>query len=225
MSYGLQVQNAGGDLVIDADFRNYQILVEGTSTHFGTGLSAFVDVSFTATARPPLVFVRSTVWGLGQASMTRNVSGLYNTARLYSDAPFNTFSFDWFVAAPVDSASGDAWGMQVFNGAGLKVFDTGARYLQFRDVVPVSLQTLAADFDGTIDVTHASVADAYYCLAGLRAFVSAQIYEYPATFFPTVRALSATSARIGYIDRAWSGQLAASYTPAQAYLIVASRSA
>jgi len=225
MSFGLQVQNSGGDVLIDADFRNYEVVAEGTATHVGSGLSAFVDVSFSATNRPPLVFVRSTSFGLGQATMLKSGGGLYNNARLYSEAPFNTFGFDWFVAAPVDSQSADAWGMQVFDAAGLKVFDSGRRYLQFRDVVPVSLQTLAADLDATIDVSHASVSDAYYCLAGLRAFVSAQIYEYPATFFPTVRALSATSARISYIDRAWSGQLSGSYTPAQAYLIVATRSA
>jgi hypothetical protein len=231
MSYGLEVQNSTGDLVIDAAFRNFEIIAEGTGTHVGSGLLAYVDITFPATAQPPLVFVRSTGYGLGCATLLRDGSGNYTTARLYSEALFNTFSFDWFVAAPADGLSGEAWGLQVFDASAKKVFDSGERYVQFREVASVSVATAfetaaGLNVEGYLPVAHAAVSTAYYCLSSLRAFISNIIFEYPATFFPTVRAYNTTTAWVAVTDRAIVGSWTPDpYTRNPGYLVVATKSA
>lgn len=229
MSFGLEVQNSTGDLVIDADFRNFEIIAEGTSTHPGSGLNSYVDIAFPATANPPLVFVRSTGYGLGCASLLRDGSGNYTSARLYSEAPYNAFSFDWFVAAPADAVSSDDWGLQVFDASAKKVFDSGVRYIQFQDVVPISLDDMedgvGVNAELYIPVTHASIANAYYCLSSMRAFISNLIYEYPATFFPTVRAYDSTHAWLALADRSITGNWTPDpYTRHPAFLVVATKS-
>lgn len=229
MSHGLEVQNSGGDLVIDAAFANFEIVAEGSGTHNGTGLTAYVDVSFPPTAQPPLVFVRSTSYGLACATLIKNGSGLYASARLYSSAPYNTFAFDWFVAAPAgSSASSDTWGMRVYDAGGDVVFDSGRRYVQFRDVVEIDLTAIGPgdfDVDGNFAVTHASIADAYYCLPALRALIAGDGVEGVFTHFPAARAYSATTAYISYAGQSFTGYWTPDpYTIHPVYLVVATKS-
>lgn len=224
MPHGLQVQNSSGDLVIDQDFRNYEIIAEGSTSWVGTGLSSYKDISFSATALPPLVFTRSTAFG-GLACATLIKTGAnYTSARLYSADYFGTFAFDYFVAAPVNAASADAWGLQVFDAAGNRAFDSGKRYVQFRDVVALSLSALASSVTGYVDLSHAAVANVFFCLPALRAFLAADIDGYPATYFPAVHSLSSTSARVMRVDREFTGTWSPAYTPQSSYLVLAEKS-
>lgn len=226
MSYGLEVQNSSGDLLIDGNFANFEIIAEGTSTHNGIGLTAYVDIAFPPTSQPPLVFVRSTSYGLACATLLKNGSGLYSSARLYSSAPFSTFSFDWFVASPAGaSSSSDTWGMRVYDAAGDVVFDSGRRYVQFRDVVEIDLGSLVFDTYGIAAITHASVADAYYCLPGLRAYIKSDAVEGPFTYFMAAHAYSATTAYLSYTTQSLVGYWTPDpYTVHPVYLIVATKS-
>lgn len=230
MSYGLEVQNSSGDLVIDGAFANFEIIAEGSgTTHNGIGLTAYVDITFPATAQPPLVFVRSTSYGLACATLIKDGSGLYSSARLYSSAPYNTFTFDWFVAAPAGSSeSSDTWGMRVYDAGGHVVYDSGRRYVQFREVVEIDLGALDPgdfDIDGNVAITHASVADAYYCLPALRAFIAGDAVEGVFTFFAAARAYSATTAYISYATQSFTGYWTPDpYTVHPVYLVVATKS-
>jgi hypothetical protein len=228
MSYGLQVQNSSGDLVIDHDFRNYEIADEGTATHAGTGIAYVKDVTFASSSVPPLVFVRSTAQALACVTLIRS-GGNYTTARFKAFDPFATFDFDWFIARPIASASADTWGLHVFDASGNRVYDSGRRYLQIRDVVSVNLDTLESgtgvNGSGYYPFTHASVSGAFYCLSSMRGFISSILDEVPFTIFPAVRAYSATEAWVGLAGVSFSGSWSPDpYTRQVAQLVVATKS-
>lgn len=219
MTFGLQILNEGADVVIDADFRNFELLASGTVTHAGTGLTYTVSVTFTATARPPLIFARvqsGIAAHVACLTLTKDGSGNYSSAKFRTTDPFGVFgafAIDWFAAAPVDSASAETVGLQVFDASGLKVFDSGARYVRFEDAVAIAPGDFTngalytADSGSAIPYTHASVADPYYCLSALRGFVlpgdGAEVP--PAVYHPAVRSASATQTNVALVDESIVG--------------------
>lgn len=230
MSYGLSVQSSSGDIQIDQDFRNFQVIAEGTGATIASGsLSNYYEITFTATANPPLICTRSTTYAVFCPTLIKDGSGNYHKARIYSYATLvSSVTFDWFVAAPLDALSGDAWGMQVFDATGAKVFDSGAKYLRILDVVPFDLGAFETGAGlgggGTyLPVTHASAAGSYCVLNGLRGFISNTIAEYSATFFPAALNYSSTEVRIEVGDRAFTATWSPDpYTRHDAHLVVCS---
>ena len=229
MSWGLQISNSSNQVQIDSDFRNFQIHQEGTTTVQGTGLSYTFTVNFAAQANPPLFFYRANptaggyINGVSSLTMGRDGSNNYTSIRLRPNDLFGTqgsWTMDWFIASPVDAASGDAWGLQVFDANQKKVFDSGARYIRIGAVVAVPALTATyllnnADVNGEVTFTHSSVSTGFYCVNGVRSFrqdgVFYEIYS---------RRVSDTQVRVGYIEFETCPVLLSSYTQRPCHIII-----
>ena len=235
MSWGLNIRNNNNEVQIDSGFRNFQIVAEGTtSTLLGTGLNYTFTVSFAAQPNPPLFFYRANptsngyINGVSSLTMSRDGSNNYSSIRLRPSDIYGTqgsWTMDWFVAAPANTASGDAWGLQVFDGAGAKVFDSGARYMRIGTVVelPANVFTLNylvnnSDVNGEITFNHASVSNGFYCVNGVRSFrdqgTFVEIYS---------RRISDTQLKIGFLETETCPVLLSSYTSRPNHVIIGQR--
>lgn len=235
MSWGLNIRNNNNEVQIDSGFRNFQIVAEGTTTVAANGLTYTFTVSFPPQPNPPLFFYRNPsrgaggVDGMSALTMSRDINGNYSSIRLRPQDVFGiggSYVMDWFVAAPSNTASGDAWGLQVFDGAGAKVFDSGARYMRIAEVVTIpanffTLNNLVAndpDGNGEIVFTHASVSNSYYCVNGLRSF------REQGTFIElTSRRISDSQVAVGYTDIETCPVLLSSYTSRPNHIIIAQK--
>lgn len=235
MSYGLSISNQSGEVQIDSGFRNLQIVAEGSTTVAATGLSYTFTVNFAPQANPPLFFYRnpsrgaSGVDGVSALTMARDINGNYSSIRLRPQDVYGTggsYTMDWFVAAPSNSTSGDPWGLQVFDNAGAKVFDSGARYMRIAEVVtiPAEFFTLSylvtndPDGDGEVIFTHGAVSNAYYCVNSLRSF-----RDLGSFVELTSRRVSDTQVAIGYTDIETCPVLSAPWTRRPNHLIIAQK--
>lgn len=219
MSFGLSVQNQNSDIVIDQDYMNHLILASGSYTQAALGIS---EISFTACARPPLVFVNSTarlaLYGY------KTTGGQFDKVQIIGDAA-NTVNY--YIAAPGIGASSDSFGLRVFDASGNVVFDSGKDYLKVFDVVGFTTPTDATE----ITVNHASLTTPYYCLNALQGvlmrggFNGSQFYtDY---FYHCTRNISSTQAGIKVVQfgRAFGEAFGADQYPTTQNLVVGSLSA
>jgi hypothetical protein len=229
MTWGLQITNTSGEVQIDSAFRNFQIVQEGSTVVQGNGLSYTFTVNFLPVPYPPLFFYRANpasngaIDGVSSLTMGRDGSGNYTSIRLRPSDVYGmngSWVMDWFIAAPSDTLSGDAWGIQVFDASQKKVFDSGAKYLNIIDVV--TIPPLSASFWVNTNgiLTHAEAVNGYYCVNGVRNFRDL------GTFFEiySVR-LSNTQVYIGYSDIETCPVLLSGYTQRSSHLIIAQKTA
>ncbi len=118
MSYGIQVQNSSGDIVIDQDFRNFEVVQAG-SVSGGGGL---FTVNY-PTCETPMLFVRAVP---GSQVMGGRVS--YTEARWVMTG---VTSCDYIIASVrTNNALSASHGLAVYDQGGRVVFDSGRQYIK-----------------------------------------------------------------------------------------------
>ena len=207
MSYGIQIQNASGNLIIDGEFRNHAVMASGSAT---TGsLAGFVldskvvKVSLgtaIALSRSPMIWGRigaDNAW-MGLVGLEVNGSSELTGFWLGSDNAYGTGparTIEWRVTAAPASGSGLSHGMQVFDATGARVFDSGLDYLDIAHVS--SAFTLTTDWPVGTLITYPSLANPWYCLSGI-AYLRTTSPSFDDTHWECamVARVSATSSRV-----------------------------
>lgn len=142
MSFGIKVENSRGETVIDADYLNYALYTTGSVTvRHGEFTTVTYPQALTGIAAPIIAIRRwdnsrffiTFVLPLGSPGAwtgfrIRGVDADVHTAGSNSQ-PSLTVAYQVYA---VDLPSVETWGMQVFNGAGERVFDSGRKLLTFR---------------------------------------------------------------------------------------------
>ena len=174
MSYGLQIANAYGDIVIDDRYQNH-IKVES-----GVGSSGVTIMFATAYpfSRQPMLWTRCTTGYVGFQSWVLNGSGDVIGAVLvaanysggsYSSLIAGSISYNWILTAHPAAPAGGDFGLRVYTPAGAVCFDSNYDYIRIKDIIKFTVGNIYNP------VSHASVANAYYCVSALFAIGCAQI--------------------------------------------------
>lgn len=177
MSYGLQVLNDTGDVVIAEGYRNHVIVASGSVSVSADGvLRRIARIGLSSAiprSRSPLLWVRLPDTSTWAALLTYeidgsgNVSGFYVTARnpgpIGPGWPGGTVTIDYRVTALPSGASADTWGLRVYDAAGDVAFDSGYDYLAIVEAQSKTVLTDATPWS----FTHASVSGPWYCLSAL----------------------------------------------------------
>lgn len=183
MSYGLSVQNASGDVVIDDAYRNHAIVERGTVSvpRLGASYPYFSQVRVVlatpiAMSRGPLIWGVGASASLGVALVGTEVNGSAELIAftLCTDLSFGggTLSCDWVVTALPTSASSETHGLRVWDSSSNLVFDSGLTYLKIRDVSSVlTLSVNAPDYE-FLTFTHAAMSTRLFCLSALYALAT-----------------------------------------------------
>lgn len=169
MGYGLQINNDNFETVISSDYRNYQLHESGNVSHTNGGgtTNYFTTVSFSQpVAKPPLVLFQPSTSAYSCISSYVKSGGLftgfnYSVQRNIGGSGYSASS-NWKSACLPESASGDTYGMQVFDDSGDIVFDSGRSNFNIFDVRTISSVTITA---GEINIYHPLIANPYYILA------------------------------------------------------------
>ena len=165
MTYGLQVKNSSGNIIIDGQYKNYAEWATGTTT-----LGAYVTtISFTATDKMPLVALRPAtnkavvLWGLRKTGS--NYDGFYVIGS-------NGDSLDWKVYTAHPVASSETYGLRSYGSTGDLLFDSGYKYFSiFQINTGISLSNPAGGTLDYEDISHGSISDPYYFLSPLGFWV------------------------------------------------------
>ncbi len=174
MSYGIQIQNGAGALIIDSDYQNHRVAASGSGTTASLGGFVIDSKVFKVTlgaaipmTQCPLVWARIGVnnAGCGLVGLEVNAGGSLTGFWIGSDNFFGggaSRTVEWRVTATATAGSGAAHGIQVFNASGDWVWDSGHEYLE---IVHVSSPFSITDTGSTL--THSSIANPWYCLSAL----------------------------------------------------------
>lgn len=153
MSFGIEIKNNDGDIVIDGKYQNHVIAESGSI--IGTGLKTVSFGSSYAPARQPLLFARNTAGYVGLLGWTfsgGNING-------FDCAVKDGGPTDWKLAVTPGGPSSETQGLRVFDAAGAVVFDSGLNYLKLIDALLLDYTGLPSG-----NVSHASGATPFYCL-------------------------------------------------------------
>lgn len=167
MSFGVQIENFSGEVVIDGEHPNHVYQESGSGSRGGD--SGDNVVSFGASYgidRQPLIFARSTSFHVGFQKWTFDGSGNVNG---FVWANRGAGSFDWRLFATPGGPSADTWGLRIYGSAGQLVYDSGLDYVNIADVIAVP--SLAGGVGlNTGNKSHASASEAWYCITSAAAW-------------------------------------------------------
>lgn len=180
MSYGISVQNASGDVVIDDAYRNHAIVESGTVTvpRLGAAYPYYATVRIVLAtpipvSRGPLIWGAASSASLGVALVGTEVNGSAELIAftLGTDLSFGggSVSCDWAVSALPASPSSETYGLRVWDASSNLVFDSGLEYLKMRAVSSVVTLWRDAPFYETLTFAHSSMATRLFCLSALHA--------------------------------------------------------
>jgi len=176
MTFGFQIQNSSGDVVIDADYQNHTVAETGSFTAASPGnvANTITFANSYAPGRQPMLFARCTGDFVGFYAWVftgSNVTG----ATVYTRAGGSTV--DWKLLATPTGASSDTFGARIYDGSGNLVFDAGLNYLNLVDAV--SFTASGPDQN----VTHASATTPFYCISAGKIVAAAQTSGAPTSGF------------------------------------------
>jgi hypothetical protein len=172
-TYGLQVKNSSGNVIIDGQYKNFAKWDSGTTTlAMNTGLTPAQPlvntISFTATNQMPLVAIRPAtsqyliLYGLRKTS--GNYDGFYIIGNPAGD-------FDWIVYIAHPTASAETYGLRVYNSSGALSFDSGYKYFSIYQInTGISLASPNNTGPNSV-ITHAGISNPYYFLSPLGYWV------------------------------------------------------
>ncbi len=174
MSFGIEVQNASGNIVIDGQFRNHAVVASGSGTTASLGGFVLDSKVFKATLGSPIALSRSPmIWGrigsdsayMGLVGLEVNGSSELTGFWIGSDNAFGAGparTVDWQITAASVAGSGAAYGLQVFDSAGDRVFDSGLEYLDIAHASSVFTLT-----DSGTTRTYSTLANPWFNLSAL----------------------------------------------------------
>lgn len=145
MTAGLEVYNDSGSILIDSTYQNYSLLASGT-------VAAGTAVSFSTTSIRPLVFVRFNtpnrfvrISDLTSNSVTFQTYDLQEGTGNFSNPVAGSTEYMVFGVASTLAPSTHGFGLNVFDAAGILVFDSNQIVPRVKQVVTVPALPVVSD--------------------------------------------------------------------------------
>jgi len=209
--YGLLVKNNSEEIQIDSTYRNLSLDESDTDTisnnNTDAGYYASIDIADSVLV-PLILFQPNTDYFSMVSAYIKSGSNFasFNMATECdgSSSPSGpqTTSVNWRSYRQNRAASGDSYGLLVYNAAGELCFDSGKSYFKVYSVTNVSLSAPAKATFPSTDITHAGISNPFYILTPVSYYLN--MYPLDATFtnmdakMVGLKKLSSTSVRVGW---------------------------
>lgn len=129
MPAGLEIINTSGSVLIDENYANLAVSASGTLTFSSDGTQNISLPYYANGLRNPIIALRVTgSGGAGVRNTTRNNVAMTATAVIYGKAGANVSWWSFDMPQVVSSS-----GLQIYNSAGILVFDSGNKYARVVD--------------------------------------------------------------------------------------------
>ena len=221
--YGLLVKNDSEDIQIDSTYRNLSLDESDTSESILFDNTNGISVALTASSLVPLIAIRP--------STTRYVAlkGYHKTGSNFDaflmhpeshDWPYSAIYIDWKSYRENRSASGEDYGLLVYNASGGLCFDSGLEYLKIREVHSITLGDPHFDAYNNLvldneTITHSNYSNPYYVLSRNTYWTITNPGPPPlfnvALLTVGVKKVSSSSVRVGWFITHTGGFLARVY--------------
>jgi len=171
--YGLVTKNDSGETQIDSTYRNLSLDESGsnvaiTCDSYGNPTS----VSLTGSSLVPLIAIRPPTDRYAAVKCYHKTSSNFDAFLVHPELdawPYSAMYIDWKSYRENRVASGEDYGLLVYNSDGDLCFDSGKSYLKIREVHSVTLDDPTLDgYDPVLDsevITHSSYSNPYYILS------------------------------------------------------------
>jgi hypothetical protein len=166
--FGLQLFNSSGNVQIDSTYKNLGLREKGSvvsSSSAPIGSTGFYYATFTTVAGTcPVVAFRSN----GTCYLSHSTTSGNSTTYYFSCSAANVTVQYWIFDDLANVTLSGNYGLQVFNAAGGKVFDSRSKYMRIVDLVR-----------GTNEASNGAMASGFtQSYSGLPAVVQGQLYYY-----------------------------------------------
>lgn len=200
-TYGLQIKNSSGNIIIDEINKNYSLYTSGNITMSGIG--TFDTISFTATNQMPLIAIKPIsgyeviLWGIKKTGS--NYDGFYISGTSGQNLDYRIYT--------AYVASSDIYGLRVMDASEVTIFDSGMEHFNiYSSSIGISLSTPTNidEASGTyFDISHDDISP-YYFLSPTGFWGYSVYYPGPDMWRlfiwrPGIKKNSATSVRVKWI--------------------------
>jgi hypothetical protein len=215
MSYGMEIVNSDGNVIVDGLYKNFSYYSSGSGTIPGGDTeTGRLSINFsTPTSNPPLIAIQPTgttfvvsLLGYNYNSSTSQYTGFtaYSSTKVDYAATWGTATFNWkaYITNPDTVVS--AYGLAVYNPAGQVVFDSGRDYFKIYSVSTDILIDEPTNSDvnsgSSLTVSHPGISNPYYTLTPPRmcARRATGMNSYFAGYVSGVRKVDSTSVKVNW---------------------------
>jgi len=171
--YGLLTKNKNGGTQIDSTYRNLSLDESDTSESILFNNINGASVALTASPLVPLVAIRPSATRYVAIKGYHKTGSNFDAFLVHSEYhpwPFSAIDIDWKSYRENRNASGEDYGLLVYNASGELCFDNGLDYLKIREVHSITLNSpiynnyLALVLDKKT-ITHSNYSNPYYILS------------------------------------------------------------
>ena len=171
--YGLLTKNKNGGTQIDSTYRNLSLDESNTSESILFNNINGASVALTASPLVPLVAIRPSATRYVAIKGYHKTGSNFDAFLVHSEYhpwPFSAIDIDWKSYRENRNASGEDYGLLVYNASGELCFDNGLDYLKIREVHSITLNSpiynnyLALVLDKKT-ITHSNYSNPYYILS------------------------------------------------------------
>ena len=202
--YGLKAVTPSNEIQIDSLYRNLCRDQEGTNiiTNDNTSDGYFTVISITSSSLPPLILVQPGTDFFVAVQGYNKTGDDYTAFRMVTEYNQSTI-IGWKCCRETPSASGETYGLRVYNPGGNLVFDSGKRYFKVRSVHTFNVENPSAATSPYVDISHPDTSNPFYILTPGSFFLlcwdCGSSLGYCVAFgMIGLKKLSATSVRVGW---------------------------
>jgi len=206
--YGLLVKNDSEEIQIDSTYRNLSLDESGASatiSNNNTSAGGYTRITLTGSTLIPLVLLRPDTDDFVTVRNYYKSGSNYAGVDIVTERSQST-SIDWRSYRENRTASGESYGLLVYNSSGELCFDSGKSYFKISSVSSISLTSPPTAYSGGDyeDVTHAGISDPYYILSPSSYWLRGEYNPAPpsitsfALWMIGIKKLSSTSVRVGW---------------------------
>lgn len=195
--YGLIVKNNNEEIQIDSTYRNLSLDQSDTST-----ISAATKIAITASLLVPLCLVRPNTDRFIAVRSYSKTGSNFDGINILTEYDQST-SIGWQVYRENRTASGENYGLLVYNSSGELCFDSGKNYFKIFSVHTITLTGgpygALGDYE---DISHAGISNPYYILSPSSYWVVA-VQGAPGRLYVSsigIKKLTSTSVRVGWFS-------------------------
>jgi len=212
MAYGLKTKNNNGAIQIDSTYRNLSLDESGagiTVTN-DNGSPTYYTTLITIASSPlvPLMLIRPNTDRFLSVRSYQQTGNNFSGINLMTEASLSgsiSTTIDWKNYRENRTASGESYGLLVYNDSGKLCFDSGKSYFKIHSVSTINLGVPSVTTGPYIDITHSGISNPFYILTPSSFYVTPRpISTIPPRVFQQynwtvgVKKLTSTSVRVGW---------------------------
>lgn len=207
--YGLSVKNNNSEIQIDSTYRNLSLDESGagiTITNNNNTSSYYTRVALIASSLVPLILIRPNTDDFLAIGAYHKTGAIFDGVDMVTVRSQSTV-IDWKSYRENRVASGENYGLLVYNPSGGLCFDSGKSYFKIHSVHTINLGAPSDsnnDYGPYTDITHAGISNPYYILSPssfwLLAAPPPQVGALR-VYLIGIKKLTSTSVRVGWFAR------------------------